>query len=137
MDTVQRRELPCRVLVVDDDPEFAEALAEALRFEPGLVVAVACGVAAGLSAARLGIDVALVDVRMTGGGGPELARRIGDELPGVVVVAMSGTGNRSSREAMTRAGAVAVVDKSDPVEVMCEAVRSARSSAGARGTEQP
>ena len=62
---------------------------------------------------------------------------IADELPGVAVVAMSGTGDRSSREAMTRSGAVAVVDKSDPVEIMCEAVRSARRSAGARGTEQP
>ncbi len=137
MDTVQHRELSRRVLVVDDDPEFAEALAEVLRLEPGLVVAVAYGVAAGLSAAHLGIDVALVDARMSSGGGPELARRIADELPGVAVVAMSGTGDRSSREAMTRSGAVTVVDKSDPVEVMCEAVRSARRSAGARGTEQP
>ena len=126
----------CRVLVVDDDPELAAAIAGALRLEPGMQVTVAIGVDAGISAARRGVDIALVDVRMPGGGGPEVARCIGDELPGVAVVAMSGTADRAARAAMSAAGAVGFVDKSDPVEVVCEAVRAAWGALSPRLAEQ-
>lgn len=127
----------CRVLVVDDDETFAASLVDALASEVGIdVVGVAHGVTAGLESARLGVDVALVDFKMPGGGGAELARRLGKELPGTVVVGMSGTWDRTSREAMTAAGAVATVDKSAAVDEVLRVVGSVCGSRSGERSEQ-
>jgi DNA-binding NarL/FixJ family response regulator len=137
VDPDQDAGLSCRVLVVDDDPEFAAALAGALRLEPGMQVSVAIGVDEGIAAARRGVDVALVDVRMPGGGGPELARRIGCSRLGVAVVAMSATADHAARATMHAAGAVGFLDKSDPIEVVCASVRVAYGLPSPRLAEQP
>lgn len=126
-DGVREREAAgWRVLVVDDDEPFAVALADALASDPGFeVVGVAHGVGSGFEAARVGVDVVLVDYRMPGGGGVALTRRIVESFPGLAVVAMSGSWDRSSRAAITIAGAVATIDKTAPVDDVCTVVRDA------------
>jgi DNA-binding NarL/FixJ family response regulator len=126
-----------RVLVVDDDAMFAAALADALVSESGFeVVAVAHGVASGLQSASSLVDVALVDYRMPDGGGVEFARRLAEQLPLVAIVAMSGSWDMSSREAMLLAGAVATIDKAAPIDDICAVVRSARVSRAGERPEQ-
>jgi DNA-binding NarL/FixJ family response regulator len=126
----------CRVLVVDDDAEFAAVLAAALCLEPGMQVHVAVGVDDGACAA-CGADVVLVDVRMPGGGGPELARRVSGLARRVAVVAMSGTADPAARAAMSAAGAVGFLDKTDPIEAVCAGIWSACRARSAPLAEQP
>jgi len=56
-------------------------------------------------------DIAVLDVEMPGGGGVEAAAAIRDAVPSTRVVAHSALGDRESRDAMARAGAVAYAVK--------------------------
>jgi DNA-binding NarL/FixJ family response regulator len=123
--------------VVDDDETFAEALADALRSEPGFeVAAVANGVRCGLEHADEQVDVALVDFKMPEGGGLEFVRQLSSRLPDVAVVAMSGSWNDTSRSSMLLAGAWAIIDKAAAIDEICSVVRSARDSRSVDGSEQ-
>ena len=76
---------PIRVAVVDDQPSVRDVLVELLEEEDGLEVAGTAGDADGgieLVAARRP-DVALVDVRMNGGG-PHAAKAI----PGLATITL-------------------------------------------------
>ena len=66
-----------RVLVVDDDPEFAEMVREFLALQPGFEVEVAeSGFQAGLIVARFKPDVILMDLMMPGMDGLEAHRML-------------------------------------------------------------
>ena len=109
-----------RVLIADDDANIRDALRELLECEDGIqVVAVAAdAVAAVEAAAQEHPDVAILDVKMPGGGGPHAARGILAESPETRVVALSAYGDRASILEMLRAGAVAYLVKgSVPDEV--------------------
>jgi CheY-like chemotaxis protein len=56
-------------------------------------------------------DLAVVDVRMPGGGGPEACRRIRALSPGTLVVALSGSSSPTLRRRMAGAGAIAYLTK--------------------------
>jgi DNA-binding NarL/FixJ family response regulator len=72
-----------RVLVCENDPFMRSALADLIRSVPDLQLTgvAADAAAAGVEAARGKPDVALLDVRMPGGGGPEAARLIRARCP--------------------------------------------------------
>ena len=73
-------------------------------------------------------DVALVDVRMPGGGGPRVAREMGLVSPGTKVLALSAVGDRASVVEMLQAGAVGYLLKGSSSEEIVDAV--ARSAKG-------
>ncbi len=81
-----------RALVVDDEQIVRELATTILELEGFEVLAAANGVGALqlLGQAPEGIDVLVTDVSMPGMGGRELAARIGELLPGLPVVFMSG-----------------------------------------------
>ncbi len=109
-----------RVLIADDDANIRDALRELLESEDGLeVVAVATDAVEAIDgAAREHPDVAIIDVKMPGGGGPEAARGILAESPRTRIVALSAYGDRASILEMLRAGAAAYLVKgSMPDEV--------------------
>ncbi|HAW12006.1 MAG TPA: hypothetical protein DCX12_13355, partial [Chloroflexi bacterium] len=109
-----------RVLIADDDANIRDALRELLESEDGIeVVAVAAdAVAAVEAAAQERPDVAILDVKMPGGGGPHAARGILAESPETRIVALSAYGDRASILEMLRAGAAAYLVKgSVPDEV--------------------
>ena len=80
-----------RILVVDDEKEVREILAEALQdFGYGVVTAASGEEALPvLNNGRI-IDLVITDVRMPGMSGPELADEIRQRWPGVKVVLISG-----------------------------------------------
>ena len=80
------------VLVVDDEQIVRELAANILELEGFEVLSAANGVGALelLSRTAEGIDVLVTDVSMPGMGGRELAAKIGEILPGIPVVFMSG-----------------------------------------------
>lgn len=102
-----------RVLIADDQPDVREALALVIRETDAyeLVGLAADANEAILLAEQHRPDVALLDVRMPGGGGPRAASEIAKRAPSVKVVALSAYEDRGSVFQMLRAGAVGYLVK--------------------------
>jgi DNA-binding NtrC family response regulator len=90
-----------RVLIVEDDPDFLESLAEMLRRQ-GYSVRSAGDGAAGLGQVREA-DVLITDVRLPGLSGLELLARGRERNPSLQVIVMTGYGSiQDAVEAMRR-----------------------------------
>jgi EAL domain-containing protein (putative c-di-GMP-specific phosphodiesterase class I)/CheY-like chemotaxis protein len=122
-----------RVIVAEDERTIREALTDLIQAAPtlDLVSAVDDATQAVRVAAVLQPDVAVVDVRMPGGGGPEAARGIIHRSPSTRVLAHSAAGDRASVVEMLEAGAVGYLIKGvDPGRI----VESIESAAAGQGT---
>jgi two-component system, NarL family, response regulator DevR len=91
MEGEEDRPGPIRVLIVDDHALVREGTAQLLDAEPDLEVVAQAGTAEqALTQIRsLCPDVALIDVNLPGMSGLELARRVADGCPGVLVLIVS------------------------------------------------
>ena len=118
------------VIVVEDQPELIRALTELIATRPSLRLAgSADNVQSGLElAAHHQPDVALVDVKMPGGGGPRFAQEVRACSPDTHVVALSAYEDRSTVFEMLRAGAVAYLVKGAATgsEILATVERAAR-----------
>jgi diguanylate cyclase (GGDEF)-like protein len=116
-----------RVVIAEDQPEVRAALATLLATDPALeVVGMASdGDEAVALVAVQQPDVAVLDVKMPGGGGVAAAQLIRHAQPGVRVVALSAYEDRSTVLEMLRAGAVGYVAKGSPAADILTAVRRA------------
>jgi two-component system CheB/CheR fusion protein len=93
-----------RILVVDDNVDAAEALAELLR-EYGHNVRTAHGAGSGINEAlRMRPEIVLLDISMPDADGYEVARRLRAELVGTTLVALTGYGERRHRQRSRDAG---------------------------------
>lgn len=76
-------------------------------------------------AARVRPDVALVDVKMPGGGGPRAARGIRERSPGTRIVALSAYEDHGAVQQMLAAGATGYLVKGVPIREIVEALHRA------------
>jgi putative nucleotidyltransferase with HDIG domain len=83
---------PTRVLVVDDDPAFAQVMAD-LLMEKGFHVVATDDPDRALKTAEEGCDVAVLDLKMPRIGGLELAGLIKQKDPDIQIVILTGYGN--------------------------------------------
>ena len=115
------------VMVADDDPGFLAALVEFIDGEPGFeVVGAATTTAALVALARVHCpDVAVVDVRMPGGGAAEAAEALQVCCPRTAVVALSAYADRSAHVRLTAAGAVGPLAKGMPGAELLEVISAA------------
>ena len=101
------------VLIADDAATVRRALGQLLAADPRFALVAVAG--DGDEAASLAADcrpqLAVLDVRMGGGGGPSAAERIRTASPDTVVVALSALDTPSSRRRMAAAGAKAYLVK--------------------------
>ncbi|WP_217708590.1 response regulator [Nonomuraea rhodomycinica] len=113
------------VLIGDDEPMIRDVLSEVLQAEPGLSVVAVAGDAeeAIVLAERHAPRVAILDVRMPGGGGAHAARVIRDRCPGTRVLAFSAYGDAGAVEEMRRAGVTEYLLKGLPNTDIVAAVR--------------
>ena len=128
--------MPIRVAIVDDQPSVRDVLVELLEDEDGLEVAGTAGDADGgieLVAGRRP-DVALVDVRMNGGG-PHAAEAMLARSPETRVIALSAYADRGAVLEMLRAGAIGYLVKGCPPEELIEAIRRAARGKGTLSSE--
>lgn len=113
---------PVRVLVVDDDPRFADALTALLESEGFEVVGHAVnGEEAEELADELAPDVVTMDIDMPVVDGIEATRRLAERKFRVVIVSGSQSSERLG-EAVA-AGAAATVIKSQAVHVLAPLLR--------------
>lgn len=117
---------PIRVLIAEDDEGVRETLASVIRSESAFTLA---GLAedagqAIAAAARELPDVALVDVRMPGGGA-QAARGIRRCSPRTYVIAFSAYDDALTVRDMRAAGAEGYVVKGSPVTAIVAAIEQA------------
>jgi len=115
------------VLIADDDPAVREALADLLSDESSLtLVALATTADEAIEiAARERPDVALLDVRMPGGGGPRAAREIALCSPSTRCLALSVREENASVHEMLAAGASGYLVKGASDREIVEAIHRA------------
>ena len=120
------REEAIRVLVADDDAALREALASLVRGDDRLELIGAVGSAekAIELAVRERPDVALVDVRMPGGG-VDAAHGIGERSPETKVIALSAHDDRTTVLEMLEAGVVGYLVKGASIESIVESIEQA------------
>jgi DNA-binding NarL/FixJ family response regulator len=115
-----------RVLIAEDDAAVSHVLAALIRIEPGLELVdavVNADAAIALAGAELP-DVAIVDVRMPGGGA-WATREIRHVSPGTSVIAFSGTDDPASVNEMLAAGAAAYLVKGSSTDTVIAAIEQA------------
>jgi len=114
-----------RILISDDDPMICEVLREVLEAEPDLdVVAIAQDAdEAIVLAARHAPNVAVLDMRMPGGGGARAAQEIRRQSPVTRILAFSAYADQGAVSDMANAGATEYLLKGVPNDVIVAAVR--------------
>jgi DNA-binding NarL/FixJ family response regulator len=121
---------PIHVLIAEDDPNVREALTAMIESTPGLELTGAvedAQQAVALAAAELP-NVAIVDIRMPGGGGVWATREIMSASPRTSVIAFSGDSDRRTMAAMVEAGAVGYLVKGSSIGSIVETVQQAAST---------
>ncbi len=112
-----------RLLVVDDDTDLADSLAELLEVHGFATGVVYSGEAALLELARRPYDLALVDVGLPGMTGVDLARTVVDEFPALRVLLMSGHAASESELRGTPARLADVLAKPIRIDTLLSALR--------------
>ncbi len=122
---------PVRVLLVDDEPIFLEALQALLEGdERVVVVGVAENCPAALErAAAVRPDVALVDLALPGADGLETTRLLIAEAPAMKVVVISGLSDGNEQNAAEAAGATGFLFKGGLHDEIAEAIVNAHGAA--------
>ena len=114
-----------RILVVDDHPLMAEALALAMRtLDRAAEVESAGSLREALErATQVGFDLCLLDLRLPDCSGLEALERMRESLPALPVVVVSGSDDPASVLAALDLGAMGYIPKTSPRDVLLGAVR--------------
>jgi DNA-binding NtrC family response regulator len=124
---------PVRVLVVDDEQDFADALVTRLMRRGYSATGAFSGAAALESLRRNPVDVVVLDLKMPGMDGLEVLREIRHLDPDVRVVVLTGHATVSSGIDGMRLGAADFLQKPVGIELLCTAI----DAAAARGAGGP
>ena len=119
--------MPIRVLIADDDRSVRAALSDALSAQADMeLVGAAAGADEAIALARQHKpDVALLDVRMPGGGGQQAATGISRTSPGTRLVVLSADEDAGSVVEMWQRGVPEYVAKGAPIHDVLDAIRRA------------
>src|SRR5436305_13589854 len=118
-----------RVLLADDDEPFLGALSPLIERQPELaVVATAAdGLAAIELADELAPDAVVIDLHMPRLDGVTAVARLRRDHPSMCVIALTGDQHPALHEAVTEAGADAVLVKDEFVDVLVDPLAAARA----------
>ncbi len=120
---------PIRVVLIEDNDVFRQALELLLELRGDIEIV--ASEEHGERAVELckvhEPDVILLDYRLPGLDGVQIARLVRDECPEVAVVVLTAAAQEREIEALLEQGAVACVGKDEPLDVIVEAIRRAAS----------
>jgi two-component system nitrate/nitrite response regulator NarL len=112
-----------RVVAADDHPAYLRATTETLQRAGLCVVGVSSNGEGAIDFVRtLAPDVALVDLRMPGISGADVARTVRERYPETRVVILSAYDDREIVQLAVEAGATGYVSKDSPPEEIVRAV---------------
>jgi DNA-binding NarL/FixJ family response regulator len=119
-----------RILLAEDDSRVRDVLTELIATQSNLALvgAVADAPAAADAAERETPDVAIVDVRMPGGGGAWATREIRKRSPSTRVLAFSGHADQRTVDEMLDAGAHGYLVKGSSITVILETIAVAAAA---------
>jgi len=114
-----------RLLLVDDEREFVETLADRLKMRD-LDAAIANHGEEALDAVkREEPDVIVLDLKMPGIDGIEVLKRVKAAYPNVEVIILTGHGSRKDEETARKLGAFDYVNKPADLDALVTRIRSA------------
>jgi DNA-binding NarL/FixJ family response regulator len=116
-----------RVVVVEDNDVFREALELLLGLRPEIevVAALADGHEVAEVCRDVRPDVVVVDYRLPGLDGVQVTTAILEASPTTAVVALTASANARERGALIEAGAVACLTKDQPLDEIVDAIHRA------------
>ena len=122
--------VPVRVLLVDDDRDFLASLRPLIEHQPVLTVA---GIADnGLDAIELADeldpDAVVIDLHMPVVDGVTAVARLRKDHPNLCLIALTGDPAPELHDAVTEAGADAVLMKGDLVDSLVQRLRAVRAA---------
>ncbi len=118
-----------RALLVDDEEELVSALAERLGYRNVEANFVTCGRDALEKLRSSAFDVVVIDLKLPGMSGEELAREVNRSYPGLPVLMITGHGMEEDGDYEKPSGVYELLPK--PVDIT-ELVRKMREAIGAR-----
>jgi two-component system response regulator DesR len=118
---------PIRVLLVEDNQVFSEALELLLGLQEDIevVAAVQDGQQAVPAAREHKPDVVVMDYRLPGIDGVQATRAVREAVPDVAVVCLTASANLREVDALYEAGAVACLSKDQELDEIVAAIRRA------------
>jgi two-component system chemotaxis response regulator CheB len=118
-----------RVLLADDDRPFLEALSPLIERQPQLAVVGKAldGLAAIELADELSPDAVVIDLHMPRLDGVTAVARLRRDHPSMCVIALTGDAHPALHEAVTEAGADAVLVKDEFVDLLVDRLAAARA----------
>lgn len=119
--------MPIRAVLIEDNDVFREALELllGLRGEIEIVASEPDGAHAVELCAELSPDVILIDYRLPGLDGVQVARAVRARCPKTAIVGLTAAAGEPEVKAMLDAGAVACVRKDEPLDAIAAAIREA------------
>ena len=122
--------VPVRVLLVDDDTDFLDSLRPLIEHQPALTVAGTAG--NGLDAIELADeldpDAVVIDLHMPVVDGVTAVARLRKDHPSLCLIALTGDPAPKLHEAVTEAGADAVLMKGDLVDSLVQRLHAVRAA---------
>jgi CheY-like chemotaxis protein len=118
-------EMPSKLLLVDDERQFAQTLSERLKLrEIGSVIAYD-GATALEMVKEDEPDVMILDLKMPGIDGLEVLKRVKQTNPKIEVIILTGHGTEADKELCMKIGAFAYLEKPVDVNILSETIKKA------------
>ena len=118
--------LPSKVLLVDDERDFVEALSERLQMRDYSSAAVYGGEEALSIIEEDEPDVMILDLKMPGIDGLEVLRRVKQKHPNVEVIVLTGHGSEEAAGLCMELGACAYLEKPVDIDKLTKAIQEVR-----------
>lgn len=118
-------EVPSKVLLVDDEREFAQTLSERLMMRDMGSAVVYDGESALNLLTEDEPEVIVLDLKMPGIDGIEVLRRVKKDHPNIEVIILTGHGSEKDRDVCMGLGAFAYLHKPVDIDILSETLRAA------------
>jgi len=115
------------VLLVDDEKEFVDTLAERISLRMLNPLVAYSGQEALEMMKQIIPDVIVLDLKMPGMDGSEVLNRIRESHPEVNVIILTGHGDENDRLTMEKMGAVGYLQKPIDIEILLETINRVKN----------